>query len=423
MKAAIHRAPPGLKSKFLVEETIVEPPQGIDIETVWNGFLRKRELYFADPSIIEPIQYTKDEIIVARYKADTAGFFSMASVGRPNYSCSMAGVFKNSKNNHPIKSKIDLRGAVTTKLGKVSKGAHVWMALMVLGSPPTPNHKTVDHFNQDPSDNYWFNVRWATSTQQNYNRDYSSTVKRGKPIVKRLASTGQEIMTYFREPDACLDMGIRPGTIWNAISRTNGLLGEYIWEYSNNAIVRNGVTEEIRAISYGETVIHVTSYGRVYGKNTGWWYGATLPCNGYKKCLFGKHSAKKKVHLIHVLVAYAFLGPKPSPRHVVDHIDGNKRNNAISNLRYLTPSENVLAGIAQREKKKDPTGVVVKPIVQLTKTGQFVKEFYGPYDAYAQHGYHRGAIRDVADRKQNYRSHKGFIWVWSIEYFSETLNN
>ena len=49
---------------------------------------------------------------------------------------------------------------------------------------------------------------------------------------------------------------------------------------------------------------------------------------------------KEKVHLIHRLVAAAFIGPCPDGMEVL-HIDGNSRNNAVANLRYGTRAENV----------------------------------------------------------------------------------
>jgi len=45
--------------------------------------------------------------------------------------------------------------------------------------------------------------------------------------------------------------------------------------------------------------------------------------------------------LRHALVAEAFLGPRPASFEV-RHLDGDKTNNAVSNLRYGTKSENEL---------------------------------------------------------------------------------
>jgi hypothetical protein len=48
---------------------------------------------------------------------------------------------------------------------------------------------------------------------------------------------------------------------------------------------------------------------------------------------------RKKI-LIHHLVAYAFLGPRPKGLQI-DHIDRNKLNNKADNLRYCTRFENI----------------------------------------------------------------------------------
>ena len=53
---------------------------------------------------------------------------------------------------------------------------------------------------------------------------------------------------------------------------------------------------------------------------------------------------------VHRIVAYAFLGEPPTPQHVVDHIDTNRRNNRPQNLRWLTKLENVLNNPITRKK-------------------------------------------------------------------------
>ena len=52
-------------------------------------------------------------------------------------------------------------------------------------------------------------------------------------------------------------------------------------------------------------------------------------------------SGKRKTVKAHVLVAQMFIGERPSPKHQINHIDGNKDNNHVSNLEYCTPSENI----------------------------------------------------------------------------------
>lgn len=44
---------------------------------------------------------------------------------------------------------------------------------------------------------------------------------------------------------------------------------------------------------------------------------------------------------IHRLVAEAFLPPRPSPKHEINHKDGDRANNRASNLEWVTRSENL----------------------------------------------------------------------------------
>jgi len=49
---------------------------------------------------------------------------------------------------------------------------------------------------------------------------------------------------------------------------------------------------------------------------------------------------KRKSYCVHRLVAKAFLG-LPKEKHEVNHIDGNPQNNEVSNLEWVTKSDNI----------------------------------------------------------------------------------
>lgn len=88
-----------------------------------------------------------------------------------------------------------------------------------------------------------------------------------------------------------------------------------------------------------------------------------LTNRGYLRVNLSKDKTVKKAH-IHRLVAEAFI-PNPDNLPQVDHIDGNKLNNTVENLQWISPSDNT---------KKACKGVIrrAKPIVCI-ETGKIYK--------------------------------------------------
>lgn len=84
--------------------------------------------------------------------------------------------------------------------------------------------------------------------------------------------------------------------------------------------------------------------GRIYSKRRAGAMGGEvktfLNANGYMyvcMCIDGRKLRKR----VHKLVCLAFYGECPEG-YEIDHIDRNKQNNCISNLEYVTHSENML---------------------------------------------------------------------------------
>lgn len=61
---------------------------------------------------------------------------------------------------------------------------------------------------------------------------------------------------------------------------------------------------------------------------------------GYLKISLTNSSGARPTYLLHRLVAMAFI-PNPENKREVNHKDGNKANNHVSNLEWATPSENI----------------------------------------------------------------------------------
>ncbi len=78
----------------------------------------------------------------------------------------------------------------------------------------------------------------------------------------------------------------------------------------------------------------VSNKGRIRKDSTGQ-IMVTSKNLGYERITISKH--------VHRLVAEAFLPKDETGKTWVDHIDGNRSNNNVENLRWVTPSENRMA--------------------------------------------------------------------------------
>ena len=101
---------------------------------------------------------------------------------------------------------------------------------------------------------------------------------------------------------------------------------DYNYEISNEGVVRNLKTKQIKKLRKGGTSDYLLCH--IYLKNN-----------------------KRKNYLVHRLVAKYFI-ENTYNKEQVNHIDGNKLNNHYSNLEWVTGKENMAHAIANGLYKK-----------------------------------------------------------------------
>ena len=81
----------------------------------------------------------------------------------------------------------------------------------------------------------------------------------------------------------------------------------------------------------------------------------TLDTNGYYVIILYKNNKGNKKY-IHRLIAESFI-ENPENKDCVDHIDRNKQNNNLNNLRWATHSENHMNIMTRKNNTSSKTGV------------------------------------------------------------------
>lgn len=139
---------------------------------------------------------------------------------------------------------------------------------------------------------------------------------------------------------------------------------------------------------------------------------------GYVEYFITGADGNRKHIQAHRVVACLFI-PNPLNKKYVNHIDGNKLNNTISNLEWVTASENelhsfrVLGKQSHNKGKELPRGREykgkIRTVGKYSLEGQLIETFFNPTEA-VEFGYDLARISAVCCGRS--KTHKGFIWKY-----------
>ena len=116
---------------------------------------------------------------------------------------------------------------------------------------------------------------------------------------------------------------------------------------------------------------------------------------------------------VHRLVATAFI-PNESGLTEVNHIDGNKQNNVVSNLEWCSQKYNVRESMRLHPEQNEPikkyNASRTIPVAQYTKSGEFIRMFKSAEEAANELGICERNIRQVASGTAHRKTAGGFVW-------------
>lgn len=147
--------------------------------------------------------------------------------------------------------------------------------------------------------------------------------------------------------------------------------------------------------------------------------------NGYYFVPLCKQGRRAKNMLLHRLIAEAFI-PNPENKPFIDHINGDRGDYRIENLRWCTHKENMSFALARKHLSEAKIGEKNgmygasgskspshKCVLQYDLQGNFIKKYFGIAEAQRETGIIFQNISKVCKGQRN--SAGGFIWRYEDE--------
>jgi len=332
------------------------------------------------------------------------------------YEISSLGNIRNKNTQKYLKLRLNFSGYVQINIindENQTKHVHVHRLVGKSFIENVDNKPTIHHINFIRNDNRVENLQWATVIEQNNNKmNQKYIIHHSNNVIWRLSLNNEKIEKYSFLKDAvdwCIQNNITDNNLHRIVNKnishvTTGKKCSaygYKWIRQNNIEISNEIWKEV-PIEYTNNVkdIWASTTGKIKYNNNKVTYGHGS--GGYLKASFNK-----KCFFVHRIVAQTFI-VNPDNKEYINHKDGNRTNNNIDNLEWVTPKENAVHAIN--------TGLssVTKKIIQFDLNMNKINEFMSINEAAKILNIERTNISSVCKGKS--LTAGGFTFLFKTEY-------
>ena len=281
-----------------------------------------------------------EEIIMEKWKT---------IIDFPNYDVSSFGKIRNNKSGKIMKNSIKsgyCNISLINENNYKTLKVHRLVALAFIENPE--NKSEVNHKDKNKLNNSISNLEWMTRRENNIHRciGLKNTCNTNKVVI-RIDKETNEILEKYNSIELAGTWAFNNGytksihtgrnSIGNCLKGLSKIAYKFKWEYNNtNGDLENEIWKQVilENIDSSKKSYYVSSLGRF--KNT-----SGIIMNNYKINDNGYFRVYiyNKTYSLHRLIALAFI-ENTENKEQVNHIDGNKLNNSIENLEWVTNKEN-----------------------------------------------------------------------------------
>jgi len=330
-----------------------------------------------------------------------------------NYEISNLGKVRNSKTGRILKT-CSQNGYVVAGLCKTKVKTIPIHRLVAKAFIPNPENKAhVNHIDKNPLNNIVSNLEWNTPLENNLHKcnGLIQTTNQNKSVYRVDKVTNIKLQKYNSIESAGLWLyennlakNIHSGrtNVSNAIRGLYKSSFDYKWQLEEQLSQENEIWKEIKIHDFESENYYISNLGR-FKNNKG------IIMKDYKPHHSGYIYVRvnKKKFAIHRLVALMFIS-NPENKPFVNHIDGNKVNNCLDNLEWVTCAENNKHNYTNNIKKK-----YTRPIIQYDLEMNELNKFNSIKEAGDFLNICTSGIKAVLYNKQN--TSKNFIFKYLDE--------